>query len=140
MAESKQYLKDPNEVEPGWMLIETYANVQGTAYRLYDIASFTKKENVWIEFKREAKNKYDKNAIKVIGCSKGFLGTKHFFLGYVPKQISAVLVNNKLLKQTKPRLRRIWMSDVKDNATIKFQILIKEEYKEMYASDYNPNQ
>jgi hypothetical protein len=94
-----------------------------------------------LEFEREPDNKHDNNAIKVIGCSKGFFTTRKYFLGYVPKEISAELYRSGLLRYAEPRIRRIWIPDEEDEATIIFQILIpddvEEKYNCWYASNYN---
>ena len=137
MEESKQYLVNPDETINGYKFIEKYVQVSGTRYRLRDIIQFAKKDNIWLEFEREPDNKYDKNAIKLIGCSKGFLANRKYFLGYVPKEISANIVNRGLVQHTLPRLRRIWVPNEEDDATIIFQVLIKEEFHEKYTSNYD---
>jgi hypothetical protein len=137
MEESKQYLENPDETINGYKFIEKYVRVAGTRNRIKDIVPFAKKDNIWLEFEREPNNSYDKNAIKLIGCSKGFLSNKRYFLGYVPKEISVALVNSNLVQQTLPRLRRIWIPDEEDDATIIIQIFIKEEYQENYTCKYD---
>jgi len=137
IEESRQYLKNPDDPLDGYKFIEKYVQVKGTQYRLTDIKLFSKKDNVWLEFERESNNKYDRNAIKLIGCSKGFFSISKYFLGYVPKEISEELVNKGLLEHTIPRLRRIWVPDEENDATIVFQIFLKDGYQDKYRCKYD---
>ena len=138
MKESRQFLNDPDEGIEGYKIIEKYVTVTGTKYRMNDVVSFAYKGNIWIELEAEPANKYDKNAIKVIGCTKGGLfSKKRYFIGYIPQEISEVLLNRGLIEHTLPRLRRIFVSDEEDSATIIIQILIKDEYQDKYSGKYD---
>jgi hypothetical protein len=138
MKESKQFLNDPDESIEGYKIIEKYVTVAGTKFRMKDVVPFASKGNIWIELEAEPDNKFDKNAIKVIGCTKGgIFSKKRYFIGYIAKEISEVLVNRGLIEHTLPRLRRIFVSDEEDTATIIIQILIKDEYQDKYSSKYD---
>ncbi len=80
------------------------SKLRGVSFRKADAASFVKAGKKWLELERENGNKHDKNAIKVIGCSKGFFGTKRRFIGYLPKEVSKLVVNNGFWGQIQPRL------------------------------------
>ena len=69
----------------------TFDNKQGyIAYLLKN------KENCFVALERDAKNKFDKNAIKVIGCVRH---GKKVCVGFVPKELAKELApimdNNK---------------------------------------------
>jgi hypothetical protein len=139
MKESRQYLTNPDDSLEGYKFIEKYVKVKGTQFRLTDIIPFSKKDDVWLECEHEPNNKYDKNAIKLFGCSKGFFSISKYFLGYVPKEISEELIVKGLLDHTLPRLRRIWVPEEETEATIVFQIFIEDGYQDQYKSKYDSN-
>ena len=66
--------------------------VAGVYHCKVEAIAFIKSENLWLEMEREPDNQYDKNAIKVIGCSKELFGTKKRHIGYVPAEIARVIV------------------------------------------------
>jgi hypothetical protein len=49
------------------------------------------KDSMSVQLELEPNNSYDKNAIKVIGLVKKLFGTKRYFIGYVPAEISAYI-------------------------------------------------
>ena len=54
--------------------------------------SFVNSKNKWVEFHRDHHNKQDSKAIKVVGCSKGFLGTKRRLIGYLEKDLAKTII------------------------------------------------
>lgn len=100
---SEYHLQD-KELPEGLQIFEGRLEVAGVSFRKADATSFVKAGKKWLELEREVGNKHDKNAIKVIGCSKGFFVTKRRFIGYVPKEVSKLIVSSGFLEKIKPRL------------------------------------
>lgn len=122
MAKKKFHLQE-QEIPDGYMIFEERLEVAGIQFQKNAAISFSQNtEGCWLEFEREEDNKYDKNAIKVIGCRKSFFGNKRHFIGYVPKEISRLIVEGGYLKIVKPRLLKTYVSD-NDFVEILFQLL-----------------
>lgn len=121
MAKSKYHLQE-QEIPEGFQIFEDRLEVAGISFRKGDAAAFAASKNGWLELERETDNKYDKNAIKVIGCSKGFFGTKRRFIGYVPKDVSKKVMEHGFWGKVKPRLFKTYIGD-SGFVEILFQIL-----------------
>ncbi len=137
MSKPKYHL-DEQDIPEGFQIFEDRLEVAGVSFRKEDAAAFAGAKNVWLEFEREPGNKYDENAIKVIGCSKGFFGTKHRFIGYVPKEVSRVIVEGGYWGQIRPRLLKTYLGN-QGYVEILFQILcqkgIKYQYRQTGATE-----
>lgn len=133
MAKREYHLKN---IPEGFQIFEERLEVAGIAYRKAEATRFIRGKNLWLELEREPSNKHDKNAIKVIGCSKGFFGTKRFFLGYVPQQVASAIVEGGFWGKVVPRLLKTYLSD-RGFVEVLFQILgpkgQKYEYKQTKA-------
>ena len=121
MATAKFHLQD-QEIPDGLQIFEDRLEVARIAHRKKEAANFAKAKKIWLELESEQENKYDKNAIKIIGCSKGFFGIKRRFIGYVPKDIAKSIVENGLWNQVKPRLLKTYIGE-SGYVEILFQIL-----------------
>ena len=64
-----------------------------------------------IELEREYSNPYDCNAIAVYGIYNGFFFTKREKIGYLPKLVSATIIEKGLLKDLLPRLKNLYIGD-----------------------------
>lgn len=128
-----QYHLQEQEIPEGMQIFEERIEVAGVSHRRQDAVSFAKAKNIWLEFERDQENQYDKNAIKMIGCSKGFFGTKRRFIGYVPKDFATNIVENDFLSQTKPRLLKTYIGD-NGYVEILFQLLGSKGKKSEYTS------
>ncbi len=121
MSTGKYHL-DKQEIPEGFQIFEERLEVAGVGFRREDAAAFaTAKEN-WLEFERDPENEHDQNAIKVIGCNKGFFGTKRRFIGYVPKEIARTIVEGGYWGQVRPRLLKTYVGD-QGFVEILFQVL-----------------
>ncbi|MEW6227889.1 MAG: hypothetical protein AB1700_07305, partial [Bacillota bacterium] len=78
MAKKKYHLQE-QEIPEGFQIFEERLEVMGVKYRKQDATTFAQGKNIWLELERELSNEHDKNAIKVMGCSKGLFGTKRRF-------------------------------------------------------------
>jgi len=121
MTTSKYHLQD-QEIPAGFQIFEDRLEVAGVSFRKGDAASFAASKNGWLELERGHGNKYDKNAIRIIGCSKGFFGTKRRFIGYVPKDIAKMIVEGGFWGRIQPRLLKTYVGD-SGFVEILFQIL-----------------
>ncbi len=81
---TRSYHLGEQEIPDGFQIFEERLEVAGVSFRKEDAAAFASATDGWLELERDLGNKHDRNAIKVIGCNKGFFGTKRRFIGYVP--------------------------------------------------------
>jgi len=109
-------------IPEGFQIYERMLSVTGISFRRKDAAAFAKGKKLWLEFEREPGNKYDPNAIKLIGCSKRFLGVKRRFIGYIPKETSKLIVERNYIDKVLPRLDRTYVG-YDDFVEIRFQII-----------------
>lgn len=122
MTSNKYHLQE-QEIPDGYEIFEERLEVSGIQYRKNDALAFaTKTDGIWLEFEREENNKYDRNAIKIIGCSKELFVAKKSFVGYVPKEIAKLIIEGGFWEQVKPRLLKIYVGK-QDFVEILFQLL-----------------
>lgn len=106
--------------------------VSGIFFRKSDVRGFFEGADHRLEFEREPSNKYDKNAIKVIGISS----QKRFFIGYVPKEYARQVVDASLDGIVQPRLRRIFCNS-QDFYEVRFEIVGPSKFKKQYQDALN---
>lgn len=129
MANQKFHLQE-QDIPQGYMIFEERLEVAGIQFQKNAAISFSQNtEGCWLELEREEDNKYDKNAIKVVGCRKAFLGNKRYFIGYVPKEVSRLIIEGGYLEIVKPRLLKTYVSE-NGFVEILFQLLgpVGEKY------------
>lgn len=110
MSKGKYHLQE-QDIPEGFQIFEERLEVTGVSFRKADAAAFAASENGWLELEREPDNRYDKSAIKVIGCNKEFLGTKRRFIGYIPKNISKNIDEHGFWGRVQPRLLKTYIGD-----------------------------
>lgn len=119
-------------IAEGYQIYEDRLTPAGISFRKSDAAAFARSSNGWLELEPEPGNQHDKNAIKIIGCTKGVFWTKRRFVGYVPKEVSKNIVGQGFLPLVRPRLISTY-SGRDGYVEILFQILgpkgRKKEYK-----------
>lgn len=121
--ESKKYHLQEQEIPDGFQLFEERLEVSGVKFRKDDASAFaSRNDDIWLEFERDEENKYDKNAIKVIGCGKETLRTVRYFIGYVPKEVSKLIIEGGFWGQVRPRLLKTYVGS-SGYVEILFQIL-----------------
>lgn len=98
-------------IPAGFRIYADRIGVAGIANHRADAQSFISAGEKWVELQRDPNNAYDQNAIKVIGCKKGFFGTKRLMLGYVPRDIAKVMVDSGVVDQIRARLLKTYQSD-----------------------------
>ena len=113
-------------------------DVQGIFARLHKALKFVSGSNQKIYFERDNDNEHDKNAIKVIGISKHFLGlfTSVNHIGFVPKEVAANIVGIDFLDSVKPELKRFWVSNNKEHVRVTFRIIGLKTRKSEFDKSY----
>lgn len=117
-----EYHLNHQGIPEGFQIFEDRLEVAGVSFRRADSASFANSRNGWLELEREHSNKHDKNAIKVIGCSRTPFGAKRRFIGYVPKDVAKRIVEGGFWGRIQPRLLKTYVGEG-EYVEILFQIL-----------------
>lgn len=134
---TRSYHLAEQEIPEGLQILEERLEIAGVDLRKEDAAAFATAKDAWLELDPDPGNKHDRNAIKVIGCNKGFFGIKRRFIGYVPKEVSRVIVEGTYLDQIRPRLLRTYVGD-RGFVEILFQILGPKEKNTSFAKQLLP--
>ena len=119
MSDAHYHLPD---IPEGLQIFEERLEVAGVHYRHDDASAFASGRDLSVEFEREPNNQHDKNAIRIIGCRKGFFGTKRHFIGYVPSEVAADIVEGGYYTKVMPRLLKTYVGD-SGYVEILFQVL-----------------
>ena len=114
-------------IPQGYQIYKRMLFVAGISYRKEDASLFIRDSHQTLEFEREPNNPKDKYAIKLIGVTP----TSRYFVGYVPKEISKLLVKTGLLDKVEPRIDRTYHG-IKDYVEIRFQIIGLKENKKQF--------
>lgn len=110
-------------IPDGFQIFEERLEVAGISHRKADAVAFVRRgKDIWLELSPEPNNPYDRNAIRVIGCAKGFFGTKRYFIGYVPAKVASAIVHHDYVRKIQPRLLKTWIGDT-GYVEVLFQIL-----------------
>lgn len=126
------------EIPVGFQIYEERLQVAGANFRKKDAIAFANSTGGWLELQQDPDNKYDRKAIKVIGCNKGFFGTKRRFIGYVPKAVAQAVIGGGFLPQILPRLLKTYVG-YDDYVEILFQILgPKGKKSDFFETSVNP--
>ena len=107
-------------------------SVAGVEHRRDEAIRFADDADQTLLLEREPDNTHDANAIKVIGVSH----SKHYFLGYVPKEVAEQIVGSGLVDVVQPRLGRIWRTDG-GYVDVTFQIVGPKNRKVQYVEFLN---
>ena len=106
----------------------TSDTVVGTSFFLSKARSWGKAKELSLELEREPNNKHDKNAIKVIGVSKGFFfGYNRRPIGYIAKQTAKALVRREFLDKVKPHLSEVNFPPNGKYVQIRYSLIVLEE-------------
>ena len=129
----------PEHSKPEGFIVFEYATVAGVPFRKPNALVFAKGKHHTIEWERELNNKEDPNAIKMFGCTKGLLGKKRQFIGYVPREIFQRIVDSSLWGLAQPYFQSICVGDVDvapgdEFIEVSFQVLGPKTRKKEYKS------
>ena len=114
-----------------YQIYERMLTVAGISFRRKDAVAFAKGKKPWLELEREPGNKYDPNAIRLTGCNKRFFGVKRRFIGYVPKEVSKLIVKGNYLDKVLSRLDRTYVG-YDDFVENRFQIIGPKDEKDNF--------
>ena len=135
---TRDYHLGEQEIPDGYQIFQERLEVAGTRFRKEDAVAFAKATDGWLELERDSGNIHDPNAIKVIGCNKGFFSTKRRFVGYVPKDVARATLEGGFLGQIRPRLLKTYVGD-QGFVEILFQILGPKGKKYEFRQTSAPN-
>lgn len=119
-------------IPEGYQIYKRMLFVAGITYRKEDASRFIRSYNQTLEFESEPNNPKDKFAIKLIGVTP----SERYFVGYVPKEISAAIIKAGLLDTVFPRIDRTYHGS-KDYVEIRFQIIGLKENKKKFDAFLN---
>jgi hypothetical protein len=122
----------PVPKESSHHIFSTNISVAGTQYRKDDALMFARSDRQRLLLQRELGNKFDKNAIRVIGLS----GSSEYFIGYVPKNLATQIIGSKMLDFITARIRSVFIG--KNNfLDIEFDIIGSKENKKIFKAYLN---
>lgn len=120
----------------GYQIFMERIHVAGTSHRKKEVIEFANSQNSTIEFERDPQNRYDKNAIKIIGLSVIARNVKRWHLGYVPKELAAAIIEGGYYNEIKLRLSRTYIG--KDGkVSVQFQVLGQKGKKNEFWRNYD---
>jgi hypothetical protein len=119
---SSEYHLQRQPIPAGFQIFEERLEVAGVSHRRDAAYAFAKSREPWLEMERDPGNAHDRNAIKVLGCSKGLFGTKRRFIGYVPRDTAKRIVEGGWFDRVRVRLLKTYAGD-SGFVEIGFQIL-----------------
>lgn len=102
----------------GYQIFAKNLPVAGIQHRKDEAIRFAKSSNQELSLQRDSNNEFDKNAIKLIGLS----GSTQYFIGYLPKELSAQIIGTGMFEIVKARLGRIYISN-NDYLDIQYQVI-----------------
>lgn len=102
----------------GYQIFAKNLPVAGIQHRKDEALKFAKSSNQELNLQREPSNEFDSNAIKLIGLS----GSNQYFIGYLPKELSAQIIGTGMFENVKARLGRIYISN-NDFLDIQYQVI-----------------
>jgi len=112
----------PYSLPKKYMLYIEKLDPAGLFYRLSDAMEFVKSDNLWLELEQEPTNTYDKNAIKVMGCSKMDTKIVRRHIGYLPRGYAAAISIYKNFHELKPYLHRTYYDYRTKKVCVEFEI------------------
>src|SRR3954462_2576213 len=95
----------------GMTILEADLEVAGIEHNQADALAFANGKKQQIELEADPANEQDPNAIKVFGISTGWTSKNRKFLGYLPADSAAFLVDQGLSGKVSARLKSISVSD-----------------------------
>jgi hypothetical protein len=112
-------------IPKGYRIYFNQMEVSGTHFHQEDTLIAFSSNKVEMTIEDEKDNEHDKNALKIIITNKD---NEKYHIGYIPKEISKIIAEDKLLYYIAPRLKYINFYN-QDNLIVEFDILgLKSEY------------
>lgn len=123
----KKYHLSDNPLDIGWRIFAPKLSVAGIQFRRNAARRFISGSQQSLKFQSEPSNKFDSNAIKVIGRSKGWFRYREDFVGYVEADIAAAIADGSLMGRVKPRLEKTYCGK-KEYLEIDFQLVGERDF------------
>jgi TM2 domain-containing membrane protein YozV len=122
MAKTKQFLPRYSD---DYQIFEARLEVAGVVHRKEAALRFARGDGQALKLQSEPSNRYDRNAIRVIGVWSDSSGReKNTHVGYLEKDLAKLLTQNDYLSRVLPRLESIFLGGHSDGwVGIYFQIL-----------------
>lgn len=108
---TRSYHLQSQPIPNGFQIYEDWVDVAGIHVRRSAALAFVRSRAGWIELRRDYRNQHDKNAIQVIGCNKGWFGTKRRLIGYLPRDVARRVMENGFWGLIQPRLLKTYVGD-----------------------------
>jgi hypothetical protein len=124
---TKRASKINSPMPPGYQMYASNLPIAGIIYRKDKAVKFTQDSGQSLELQREADNEFDPNAIKLIGVTQ----RDRYFIGYLPKELSAQIVSTGFFEKVKPRLMLTYF-DGDDFIDIQYQIIGPKSEKALF--------
>lgn len=102
----------------GYQIFANNLPVAGIQHRKVEALKFARDSNQELSLRRDPSNEFDPNAIKLIGLA----GSTEYFIGFLPKELSAQIIGTELFDSLKARLGRIYISS-NDFLDIQYQVI-----------------
>lgn len=121
-------------IPSGYQIFANNIPVAGIRHRKGEALQFAKSANQELALERDPSNQFDKNAIKLLGLSD----KNQYFIGYLPKELSAQIIGSEMFDGVRARLERIYIGN-NDFLDIQYQIIGPKVSKKKF-DDFLRNQ
>lgn len=103
----KKFYLNQSKIPKGYEIYEPRLEVMGVN-RADDSVNFVANlDEACLEFEKDPNNAFDKNAIKIIGLC----GSARYFIGFVPKETSRLIIEGGFWGRVTPRLIKIFRGE-----------------------------
>lgn len=96
-------------IPKGYRIVFREMKVAGVFYRQRAAAKAFLGRSCSLFIEPEPGNMYDKNALKVIVKTKGIFLTRRHHIGYIPREVAAIIATRKLNHDLLLRLKNIYV-------------------------------
>ncbi len=118
-------------IPDGFQIYEERLEVAGLAYRKRHALRFVRGREHRLEFEPEPSNRFDPNAIRVIGLWRGWFRARRALIGYVPKDVAAAIQETGFVDAVVPRLLKTFEGS-SGFVEVQFQVLGPKGRKKEY--------
>lgn len=97
-------------IPDGYRIYSDDVDVAGLQHHKGAAILFAGSKHPWVELLPEPTNKYDKNAIVVLGCWRGWWWTSRRPIGFIPRGLAQTVAESGLFPVIQPRLKMTYLS------------------------------
>lgn len=95
----------------GMRMFERDFSVSGASIRIRALQKAIGLKSCEVAIEPEPRNKYDRNALKIVFVTRGWFLTHRHHVGYIPREIAAQVARSDLLNHVLVRPRTAWIGD-----------------------------